>query len=587
MGGSGKRLQRAAIQVWSSECQASFDALKTKLTTAPVLAYADFALPFILEVDASYGGLGAVLSQEQGGRVRPIAYASRGLRPAERNMQNYSSMKLEFMALKWAMTEKFCEYLLGHKCTVYTDNNPLSHLASAKFGAIEQRWLGQLASFDYEVKYRSGRSNKNADALSRLHLPDTQTIEAITPGTTLPQPLQQVLQSGLTKVTQLAISALPAHTPAEIAIFQQADSTIQEALVFWRRGERPSPQERKQVSPQTLALLKQWDRLVEWDGVVYRKVFRSDGGEMVWQLLLPEAMKKEVLIQAHQQHGHQGTERTLELLRQWCFWPGMASDVARWCQLCERCQVAKDNHPTAQSFMGHLGSQPARIGQENVLIMTDIFSKYTLAVPTSDQRAPTVARVLVGEWFSKFGVPGRIHSDQGRSFENGLIQQLCGLYGIQKTRTTPYHPAGNGQCERFNRTMHNLLRTLPVSQKRDWNSCLPQILYCYNTTPHQATGESPFFLMFGQEPRLPLDFLLGNVSEPSGVTVHEWVQEHQARLQFAFHGARERLQAAAMRRKTNHDQRVREVPLQEGQLVYHRDLSVRGRHKIHDICGAQ
>lgn len=467
--GPGKRLQWAAIQIWSSECQASFDALKTKLTTAPVLAYADFAQPFILEVDASYGGLGAVLSQEQGGQVRPIAYASRGLRPAERNMQNYSFMKLEFMALKWAMTETFREYLLGHKCTVYTDNNPLSHLASAKFGATEPRWLGELASFDYEVKYRSGRSNKNADALSRLHLPDSQTVQAIAPGTTFPQPLQQALQSGLTKVTQLPISALPAHTSAEISIFQQADSTIQEALVFWRRGERPSPQERKQVSPQTLALLKQWDRLVEWDGVVHRKVFRSDGGEIVWQLLLPEAMQKEVLTQAHQQHGHQGTERTLELLRQQCFWPGMASDVARWCQLCERCQVAKDNHPAAQSFMDHLLAgrpneilaidcttlEPATSGQENVLVMTDIFSKYTLAFPTSDQRAPTMARVLVGEWFSKFGVPGRIHSDQGRSFENGLIQQLCGLYGIQKI--TLYQPVGNGQCGRFNRTMHNLL----------------------------------------------------------------------------------------------------------------------------------
>ncbi|XP_076131023.1 retrovirus-related Pol polyprotein from transposon opus [Alosa pseudoharengus] len=595
--GPRKGPQKASIRTWPSECQASFENLKTKLTTAPVLAYADFALPFILEVDASYGGLGAVLSQEQGGRVRPIAYASRGLRPAERNMQNYSSMKLEFLALKWAMTEKFREYLLGHKCTVYTDNNPLSHLASAKFGATEQRWLGQLASFDYEVKYRSGRSNKNADALSRLHLPDSQTAEAIAPGTTLPQPLQQVLQPRPAKVTQSVISVLPTHTPAEISALQQADPTIQEALVFWRRGERPSPQERKQTSPQALSLLKQWDRLVEWDGIVYRKVFRSDGGETVWQLLLPEAMQKEALTQAHQQHGHQGTERTLELLRQRCFWPGMASDVARWCQLCERCQVAKDNHHTAQSFMGHLLAgrpneilaidfttlEPARSGQENVLVMTDIFSKYTLAVPTSDQRASTVAQVLVGEWFSKFGVPGRIHSDQGRSFENGLIQQLCGLYGIQKTRTTPYHPAGNGQCERFNRTMHNLLRTLPVSQKRDWNSCLPQILYCYNTTPHQATGESPFFLMFGQEPRLPLDFLLGNVPEPAGATVHEWVQEHQARLQLAFHGARERLQASATRRKANHDRRVREAPLEEGQLVYRRDLGVRGRHKIHDL----
>ncbi|XP_048851412.1 uncharacterized protein LOC125720231 [Brienomyrus brachyistius] len=226
--------------------------------------------------------------------------------------------------------------------------------------------------------------------------------------------------------------------------------------------------------------------------------------------------------------------------------------------------------------------EPAQSGLENVLVMTDVFSKYTLAVPTYDQRASTVAQVLVVEWFSKFGVPARIHSDQGRNFESSLIQQLCGLYGIEKSRTTPYHPAGNGQCERFNRTLHNLLRTLPVSRKRDWDSCLPQVLYCYNTTPHQATGESPFFLMFGQEPRLPVDFLLGRVAEPVSGHVHDWIEEHRTRLQLAFDGARGRLKMAAERRKKNHDQHVRDRPLSEGQLVLIRDCSTRGRHKIRD-----
>ncbi|KAL2095584.1 hypothetical protein ACEWY4_007732 [Coilia grayii] len=267
------------------------------------------------------------------------------------------------------------------------------------------------------------------------------------PGTALPQSLQQVLQPGLATAGQSAILVLPARTQGDISALQQADPTLREALGFWRRGERPTVQERKRTSPSALALLKQWDRLVEQDGIVYRKVFRSDWGKMVFQLLLPQAMQTEVLTQAHQQHGHQGTERTLELLRQRCFWPGMASDVADWCVSCDRCQVAKDNNSTAQSFMGHLLAsrpneilaidfttlEPARNG-EHVLVMTDIFSKYTLAIPTSDQRAPTVARVLVGEWFTKFGVPGRIHSDQGRSFENGLIQQLYVLYVHQVLR---------------------------------------------------------------------------------------------------------------------------------------------------------
>ena len=114
-----------------------------------------------METDASFRGLGAILSQKDG----VIAYASRGLRPAERNDGNYSSMKLELLALKWALTEKFRPYLIGSH--LYTDNNPLSYIQTSNLGATELRWVAQLAQFDYEIKYRSGRCNANAYALSR------------------------------------------------------------------------------------------------------------------------------------------------------------------------------------------------------------------------------------------------------------------------------------------------------------------------------------------------------------------------------------------------------------------------------------
>lgn len=582
---------------WSEECQASFEALKRHLTTAPILAYADFSLPFILEVDASFGGLGAVLSQEQGGKVRPVAYASRGLRPTERNASNYSSMKLEFLGLKWAMCEKFREYLLGNRCIVFTDNNPLSHLTSAKLGATEQRWAAQLASFDFGLRYRSGKSNANADALSRQHQPDLGA-DGLTPGTSLPASLMQAIdESPLVQVTQNLVSAFPEHTSTDLCSLQQADPVVGNILEFWKRNTRPSSAERLKLCKNALTLLRQWDRLVEREGVLYRRIFRPDGGEEVLQLVLPGTLRQKVLTQVHQDHGHQGVERTSELLRSRCYWPGMAADVVRWCRECARCQLAKDTQGPTRTYMGHLLAacpneivaldftllEPSSSGLENVLIITDVFSKYTLAVPTRDQQARTVAQVLVSEWFYKFGVPARIHSDQGRSFESALLQQLCELYGVQKSRTTPYHPAGNGQCERFNRTLHNLLRTLPVSRKRDWVSCLPQLLYCYNSTPHQATGESPHFLMFGQEPRLPIDFLLGRVREPEVGSVHDWILEHRTRLQVAFGEARARLRVAADRRKAHHDQRVHGAPLEEGQLVYLRNVGVRGRNKIHDL----
>ncbi|KAK7881610.1 hypothetical protein WMY93_030019 [Mugilogobius chulae] len=468
---------------------------------------------------------------------------------------------------------------------------------TAKLGAVEQRWAAQLASFDFELKYRSGKCNKNADALSRWPGHPLQEVASGALGTCLPEQLQQALQGVVIRATQSLVTVLPDVAPADLYELQQSDPTIQEVLPFWQQNRQPTREERRGLSSTALLVLAQWDRLVELEGLLYRQVFRPDGGGAMYQLLLPRALVQDVLTLLHQEHGHQGVERTLALVRSRCYWPGMSREVAQWCQACERCQHAKDNQPVAHAFMGHLlASQPNEIlavdftlleptsaGVENVLILTDVFSKYTLAVPTRNQCASTVANVLVTEWFAKFGVPARIHSDQGRNFESTLIQQLCKLYGITKSRTTPYHPAGNGQCERFNRTLHNMLRALPVSRKRDWSVCLPQILYAYNTTPHQSTGESPFFLMFGQEPRLPIDFLLGRVKDPVGGTVHEWVQEHQTRLQRAFDGARERLRLTASRRKVNYDQHVRNVPLKEGQLVLLRDHSAKGRRKTNDL----
>ncbi|KAL7859568.1 hypothetical protein SRHO_G00147150 [Serrasalmus rhombeus] len=322
---SRKGLERSFSSSWSERCQYSFDELKRWLTTAPVLAYADFNLPFILKVDASHSGLGAVLSQEQGGKVRPVAYASRGLRPTERNMTNYSSMKLEFLALKWAMTEKFREYLLGHHCTVYTDNNPLSHLSSAKLGALEQRWAAQLASFDFEIKYRSGRHNRNADALSCQFPLEPTGPEVLTQGTAIPTLLRRALEAeSVAEATQAVVTALPGHTLSEVGSMQ-------------------------------------WDRLVVREGVLYRRVFWPDGAEDL-QLVLPICLRKEVLTYLHQEHGHQGIERTMELVRKRCYWPGMSADVARWCLECERCQIAKDTQPRARTFMGHLlASRPQEV----------------------------------------------------------------------------------------------------------------------------------------------------------------------------------------------------------------------------------
>ena len=144
-----------------------FNQLKAELTSPPVLAYPDFREPFILHTDASGSGLEAILYQERDGKERVIAYASQGLSKAERN---YPAHKLEFLALKWTITKKkYHDYLYGNKCTVYADNNPITYvLAKAKLAATGHRWVAALSAYHFDIKYRLGKSNNNADALSRM-----------------------------------------------------------------------------------------------------------------------------------------------------------------------------------------------------------------------------------------------------------------------------------------------------------------------------------------------------------------------------------------------------------------------------------
>ena len=159
--------------VWASENQKAVDALKLALTTAPGLGYPNFKREFILETDASLGGLGAVLSQiDENGKVHAIAYASWTLRPSEKFMHNYILTKLELLALKWAVTENFRDYLLELKFTVYKDNKPLAYVQASKLGASQICWLSKLALFDFNIIYRSGKTNQATDAFSQCPEPN-------------------------------------------------------------------------------------------------------------------------------------------------------------------------------------------------------------------------------------------------------------------------------------------------------------------------------------------------------------------------------------------------------------------------------
>ena len=152
---------------------------------------------------------------------------------------------------------------------------------------------------------------------------------------------------------------------------------------------------------------------------------------------------------------------------------------------------------------------PYKGGKENVLLITDAFTKFMVVMTTNNQQALTVAKALVDKWFHVYGIPAWIHSDQGRSFDNKIIDVLCKMYGVNRTMTSPYNLRGNSQCERFNCTMFGLLKTLTKEQKGDWPSHLSALTFAYNATPHSTTGFQPYELMFGRKAPAPCDNWLG------------------------------------------------------------------------------
>ena len=193
-----------------------------------------------------------------------------------------------------------------------------------------------------------------------------------------------------------------------------------------------------------------------------------------------------------------------------------------------------------------------------------------------------MAKVLVNELFFKFGVCKRLHSDQGKCFETEIIQQLCKIYNIKKSRTTAYHPQRNSQCERFNRSLYNLLRALPAARKRKWPEYIKELVFSYNVMPHSSIGYSPYFLMFGRQPYLPIDFLLGNSKVCSDIDIDQWIALHAEKLSYAYKRAGEETRRNEAQRKQVHDFGKTESDLQIGTKVYIRNRGIKGRDKIQD-----
>ena len=246
--------------------------------------------------------------------------------------------------------------------------------------------------------------------------------------------------------------------------------------------------------------------------------------------------------------GHLGTDRVFQLARQRVYWPGMYSDLDDFIHNKCTCivqrlpsrklkaplQSIQSSHPMELVAIDFLHLEKSSGGHKYILLIVDHFSRYAQVYPTRNKSALTTAKYLYSDFILRFGIPSRIIHDQSGEFENRLFLALKKFSGIVKARTTPYHLQGNGAVERMNRTLLQMLRTLPENQKKRWHEKVNKMTFVYNTTRHDSTGFTPYFLLFGREPKLPLDQLIHLPKDAARKTHSQYAEAWQQQMEQAY-----------------------------------------------------
>jgi hypothetical protein len=472
---------------WGSEQDRAFIEIKERLCGAPLLALPDFSKTFEIECDASGIGIGAVLMQEK----RPIAYFSEKLNGA---VLNYPTYDKELYALVRAL-ETWQHYLWPKEFVIHTDHESLKHLkGQGKLNRRHAQWMEFIETFPYVIKYKQGKENIVADALSRRYaLISTLNAKLL----------------GFEYVKELYVN----------------DDDFASVFAACEKAA--------------------FGKFYRIDGYLFREN----------RLCVPNSSMRELLVrEAHGGGlmGHFGVRKTLDVLHEHFFWPKMKRDVERVCSSCVTCRQAKSrvlphglytplpvpSAPWVDISMDFvLGLPRSRKGRDSIFVVVDRFSKmaHFISCHKTDD-ATHIADLFFREIVRLHGVPRSIVSDRDVKFLSYFWKVLWGKLGTKLLFSTTCHPQTDGQTEVVNRTLSTLLRTIIQKNLKNWEDCLPFIEFAYNRSVHSTTEFSPFEIVYGFNPLTPLDLLPLPVNERTSLDgqkkaemvkkLHESVRQH-------------------------------------------------------------
>jgi len=450
-----KLTRKNARWQWSSDEERAFSALKGALASSPVLACPDFNRRFLLQTDASTTGLGAVLTQHFEDGERVIAYASRTLNGAERN---YSATELECLAVVWGIRH-FRGYLEGYEFTVITDHQALRWLQKLESptGRLG-RWMLELQQYSFDVKYRRGKLNRVADALSRLPA-----------------------------VRAIRYPRCPWYHPLLQQVRRQPDAYPDYAI---RRGKL-------------------------YRHLLHSTDFREIPASEQWKECVPKSERTAVMnrIHDHPTAGHLGIAKTIARAAKQYYWPRMFADVAKHVRTCTNCLAHKASQerpagllhatpvkaPWEQVSIDLVGPLPRSTdGHTWLLVMQDRFTKWIELCPLRRATTPVILQHLCTQIIYRHGCPDTIISDNGRQFAAAAMTRALEAFGIRAKKTPPYAPHCN-PVERTNKTVKTMIAQYVGNNHRQWNRHVAALQFAYNTAQHEATGYTPAFLNCGRE----------------------------------------------------------------------------------------
>ena len=538
---------------WTPQCQQAFELLKAKLSAAPVLKHPDFTpgKPFILCTDASDYAVGAVLAQlDEDNFERPIAFASRTLQASERN---YSVTDKEGLALVWSV-KHFRPYIFNRKIIVYTDHIALRWLMiTPQPSGRLSRWAMTLQEYDIEIKFRRGNNNSVADCLSRL-VGEANVVATVEPSSEGDKP--EVLDN-------------------MIRHLQRDDAELADLIEYLESGNLPTDEtlSRKIVTESCYYTLI--------DGLLYYVNSKLTLSEL---LVIPQKLRIEILQAFHDDvtAAHFGFQRTYDKIRRRYFWRNMYGDIKRYCKQCLSCATQKRAHESVKvPMISQVVSEPwetvvvdmlgpfpiTERGNKYIILFFDSFTKWCEAVATPDIKAERVARHFVQDVVCRHSCPHKLLSDKGTNLLSAVVKEVCEMMGTKKENSVAYHPQTQGLSERFNATLYDSL-AMYVSQNdhRDWDNYLDLCLFAYRTGIQSSTLYSPFFLLYGREPRMPVDRALIPPS-PYVVDQDAYVHELKDLLSKAFVQTRQNLQKSQATQKAQYDKSATSHTFEVGQLI--------------------